>query len=99
MDDFERLLKTLSGIKGKFLLSSYPFDILAKFSKANGWYTKVYEQGVSINNKAGYLKRKWEVLTANYPIRKITWLIKPGNFFVPYLYIGTDRGIICPCYR
>jgi DNA adenine methylase len=68
IEDFEKLLKTLSGIQGKFLLSSYPSDILMRFIKDNGWYYNVYEQGVSVNNKAGYLKRKWEVLTANYPL-------------------------------
>lgn len=68
IDDFERLLKTLSAIKGKFLLSSYPSDVLSSYTNANGWNTRVYEQGVSVNAKSGYLKKKWEVLTANYDI-------------------------------
>lgn len=68
IDDFERLLKTLSAIKGKFLLSSYPSDVLSSYSNANGWKTRVYEQGVSVNAKSGYLKKKWEVLTSNYDI-------------------------------
>jgi len=68
IDDFEALLKTLSGIKGKFLLSSYPSPILMKFAKANGWHQWSFESGVSVNNKSGYLKRKIEVLTANYLI-------------------------------
>ncbi len=29
---------------------------------------KMYEQGVSVNPKGGYKKRKWEILTANYII-------------------------------
>jgi DNA adenine methylase len=68
LEDYEALLKALSGIKGKFLLSSYPSDLLKAYTVQNGWHTKVYEQGVSINAKSGYLKRKCEVLTANYPI-------------------------------
>ena len=68
IDDFESLLKTLASIQGKFLLSSYPSDILTAHTKASGWNTQVFEQGVSINAKSGYLKKKWEVLTANYPI-------------------------------
>lgn len=67
-DDFERLLQTLSAIKGRFLLSSYPSDLLKKYTSENGWYTKVFEQGVNIDPKTRYLKKKWEVLTANYPI-------------------------------
>lgn len=66
--DFENLLKTISDIKGKFLLSSYPSTILQKYAKANDWYMWSVEQGVTINNKSGYIKRKIEVLTSNYPI-------------------------------
>jgi len=64
--DFENLLKTLSKIEGKFLLSSYPSDILRKYAKEFGWQMWSVEQGVTINNKSGYLKRKVEVLTGNY---------------------------------
>jgi DNA adenine methylase len=68
IEDFERLLQTLSGIKGKFLLSSYPSDLLRKYAKANGWHQWSLETGVTVNNKSGYLKRKIEVLTASYEI-------------------------------
>ncbi|MES2651258.1 MAG: DNA adenine methylase [Bacteroidota bacterium] len=66
--DFENLLKQLSSIEGKFLLSSYPSDILKQYTKANKWFTVTIEQGVSINNKAGNQKRKIEVLTSNFSI-------------------------------
>lgn len=66
--DFENLLKSLSAIKGKFLLSSYPSALLSQYTELNGWYTWSVEKGVSVNSKSGYLKRKVEVLTANYPI-------------------------------
>lgn len=67
-DDFEALLKILSGIKGKFLLSSYPSDLLKRYIKANNWHTRSIEQLVSVNAKGGYQKRKEEVFTANYVI-------------------------------
>lgn len=66
--DFENLLQRLSAIKGKFLLSSYPSPVLMRYAKENGWYMWSVEQGVTVNNKGGYVKRKIEVLTANYPI-------------------------------
>jgi len=66
--DFENLLKGLSSIKGKFLLSSYPSSLLLKYAKAQKWNMWSAEKGVSVNSKSGYLKRKIEVLTANYPI-------------------------------
>lgn len=66
--DFENLLIKASSIKGRFLLSSYPSDLLKRYSKEFGWNTWSLESGVTINNKSGYQKRKVEVLTANYPI-------------------------------
>ncbi|WP_157308790.1 DNA adenine methylase [Chitinophaga tropicalis] len=68
IQDFENLLAILSQVKGKFLLSSYPSDLLTRYTKENSWSTQVFEQGVSVNAKGGYMKRKWEVLTANYQI-------------------------------
>ena len=68
IDDFEALLKLLTGIKGKFLLSSYPSPILQQYAKQHGWHMWSVEQGVSVNSKSGYIKRKVEVLTANYPL-------------------------------
>jgi DNA adenine methylase len=66
--DFENLLKLLSEIKGKFLLSSYPSPLLQRYIKAQGWHFKCFESGVSVNSKSGYIKRKWEMLTANYEL-------------------------------
>jgi len=64
--DFERLLETLSKLKGRFLLSSYPSDILAEFTRNNGWATESVTKKVAVSKKVN--KSKVEVLTANYPI-------------------------------
>jgi DNA adenine methylase len=67
--DFEELLKTLSAIKGKFILSSYPSEILKKYVEENRWSQKIFEQKTSVNR--GYTgKTKQEVLTANFEINK-----------------------------
>ena len=72
-EDFEMLLKTLSRIKGKFLLSSYPSDILDKYIKEFGWNVKKLEQSVSVANNHGKpQKKKIEVLTANYDLSNPT---------------------------
>jgi DNA adenine methylase len=68
IEDFEALLKCLSKIKGRFLLSSYPSPLLLKYAKRFKWHLWSLETGVSVNAKGGYMKRKIEVLTANYPI-------------------------------
>ncbi len=69
IEDFEMLLKTLSEVEGKFLLSSYPSPILEKYTKQFGWNTKKLEQSVSVANGTGKPgKKKIEVLTANYDL-------------------------------
>lgn len=69
IDDFEELLKTLAGLKGKFLMSSYPSEILKRYTKENGWFTKSIEQSVSVANSTGSPgKKKIEMLTANYDL-------------------------------
>ncbi len=65
-EDFELLLKTLSKIEGKFLLSSYPSDLLDKYTNKFNWHQFSIEMNVNVSNKG---KRKIEVLTANYPIK------------------------------
>lgn len=51
IEDFERLLDTLSKIEGKFLLSSYPSPILKKMVKANGWHQHSIQQEVTVSRK------------------------------------------------
>ena len=69
-EDFEMLLKTLSQIEGKFLLSSYQSDLLKDYTKQHHWYTLSVEQKVSVANGTGKPgKRKIEVLTANYDLK------------------------------
>jgi len=68
--DYRNLLETLKGLEGKFLLSSYPSDILERYTAENGWHTKVFDKPLSAGrSKDGRSRgRKIEVLTANYPI-------------------------------
>ncbi|MEO1050206.1 MAG: DNA (cytosine-5-)-methyltransferase [Bacteroidota bacterium] len=66
-NDFEELLKTLSSIQGKFLLSSYPSEILEKYTKKYKWYTLEKSTGISVTHQTD--KVKIEVLTASYPLR------------------------------
>ena len=62
--DFEALLRSLSTISGKFLLSSYPSLLLEKHKKKYKWHQKTIERRVSLSK--GRDKIKVECLTANY---------------------------------
>lgn len=63
-ENFNELLQTLSEIKGKFLLSSYPNDELTKYVKRNDWQQVELVQSLNSSNTKG--KKKTEVLTFNY---------------------------------
>lgn len=65
-EHFSALLEALSNIQGKFLLSSYPNDVLELYKKQYGWYCNDKDLALSVSSKSG--KRKMEALTANYPI-------------------------------
>jgi len=69
-DDYTNLLNTLVQVKGKFLLSSYPTEILDGYIERFGWYTKTFTKTLSASKgEAGKSrKKKIEVLTANFPI-------------------------------
>lgn len=67
----ERDLTVLSQIKGKFLLSNYPSQLLMDFAKKYGRYVKTFDKSLSAAHKSrnpNSNKRKTEVLVANYPI-------------------------------
>ena len=63
--DFENLLQVLSTIKGKFLLSSYPSELIEKYARKFKWHTKKIE-GIQVTVAMGKRKTKTELLTANY---------------------------------
>lgn len=61
--DFESLLHLLTAIKGKFMLSSYPSDVLAAYAHKEGW--TMIELDLARSAGGG---RKLEVLTLNYSV-------------------------------
>jgi len=65
-EHFNGLMGTLSNVKGKFLMSSYPNETLSEYAKQNSWQQKEIKMHLSASSKAG--KKKVEVLTANYEI-------------------------------
>jgi DNA adenine methylase len=64
--DFIKLLECLSQIKGKFLLSSYPSDVLSEYVGRNGWQCHSKQSKIAVTHLTN--KVKTECLTANYDI-------------------------------
>jgi len=69
-EDYVKLLDCLSEVKGKFLLSSYPSELLDEYIRKNGWHSIRFEKPLSAQKaQAGKSRgRKIEVLTANYSV-------------------------------
>lgn len=63
-NDFFKLLELISSIDGKFLLSSYPSDILTEFTVREGWFSDSFYKPVAVTVNAK--KIKTEVLTYNF---------------------------------
>lgn len=63
--DFEALLLSCSRLQGKFLLSSYPSEVLDRYTQTFGWHQIEISDYVRASSKR---KPKTEVLTSNYPI-------------------------------
>jgi DNA adenine methylase len=70
VEDFVELLTTLEGLKGKFLLSSYPSPELAAFVGRNGWHTHTISKQI-VACRGDRSKIKVEQLTANYDINSM----------------------------
>lgn len=65
--DHRELLGTLTGIKGKFLLSGYDSELYREFENINGWHRRVFE--LPNNSASGEVKRRMhEVVWANYEL-------------------------------
>ncbi len=62
--EFTLLLERLSSIKGKFLLSSYPSEILEGYISKFGWRSDSFSKPVGVTKNTS--KSKTEVLTCNY---------------------------------
>jgi DNA adenine methylase len=66
IDNYKELLEMLSGIKGKFLLSSYNSDILNEYKIKHNWKQIEIQQYISMSSNIKNIKYKTEVLTFNY---------------------------------
>jgi len=66
--DYRRLLDCLASLKGRFLLSSYPSNMLQDYASRHGWWIKEFDKPLSArkSTKGKPRGRKTEVLCGNY---------------------------------
>ena len=67
--DFIHLLEVLSSVEGKFILSSYPSEVLSDYCARNNWHMISIEMARSAGGG-----KKTEVLTMNYPLAGVKQL-------------------------
>lgn len=68
-EDYRKLLDTLSTLKGKFILSSYPSEILNEYIEKCGWISESLDKPLSASKYSNKpRKRKTEVITRNYTL-------------------------------
>ncbi len=66
--EFEKLLRTLTTVQGKFLITAYDSELLDRYVKKCGWYQKRINKPITASNAKGKRKWKTEIFTMNYLI-------------------------------
>lgn len=66
LDDFRALLDACTQMKGKFILSSYPEQILLEYRQKYGWHSEDHKKKLAVDGKRKEAKMKIECLTWNY---------------------------------
>lgn len=66
MEDFVKLLDACAGLKGKFLLSSYPEEILMEYREKFGWKNEDHVKTLAVDGRRKVPKTKTECLTWNF---------------------------------
>jgi DNA adenine methylase len=65
-EQFRELLDVCASMKGKFLLSSYPEDILKEYRQKSGWRSEDHEKSLAVDGKRKLARNKTECLSWNY---------------------------------
>jgi DNA adenine methylase len=65
-EDFIKLLDACSKLQGKFLLSSYPEDVLMEYRQRFGWKSEDHTKTLAVDGRRSENKTKVECLTWNY---------------------------------
>ncbi|SDG71244.1 DNA adenine methylase [Dyadobacter soli] len=65
-EDFRALLDACAGMQGKFLLSSYPEDVLMEYREKHGWKVQDHVKTLAVDGRRKANRTKVECLTWNY---------------------------------
>ena len=63
--DDDTMLVLLEGVKGKFMLTMFPYEPIERFAEKNGWIIHRIERTISASKTARRKQEEWMV--CNYP--------------------------------
>ena len=66
-EDFQNLLKLLSGLSGKFMLTMFPNETLSEFTEANNWHVTEVTRTISAAS-ASHRRKQVELIVTNYEV-------------------------------
>lgn len=58
---WNRLLEVLSGIKGKFMLTMYPHDLIREYAGRVGWTIRPVQRTVTASNTKRRKQEEWMI--------------------------------------
>lgn len=76
--NMEQLLRLLETVKGKFMLTMFPFDMIDRYAQKNGWIIHRVERTISASKSSRRRQEEWMV--CNYEERAQASLFEGGYF-------------------
>ena len=75
--NMEQLLQLLETVKGKFMLTMFPFDMIDRYAQKNGWIIHRVERTISASKSSRRRQEEWMV--CNYEERAQASLFEGGD--------------------
>lgn len=67
-NDMRRLLDILKDVKGKFMLTMFPFDMIEEYANTNKWHINRIERTISASKVSRRRQEEW--IVCNYEVQK-----------------------------
>lgn len=70
--DLDRLLDLLTQLKGKWMLTMFPHDLIAEYAERNGWVTHRIERFISASKTSRRMQEEWMVCNYDMADEQLT---------------------------
>lgn len=73
--DFEELLQLLTRLKGRFMLTMYPHDLIKEYATQYGWHIMEVERTISVSKTNRRKQFEWIVTNYNKPQKELNLFV------------------------